>query len=134
MASSNQKHLPVMINCTVALEGSKRHFAGLDTLPKNFEQLDEAAQAKELEKAAKVGEKRKAAAEKLMDELKAKGQEIVLTIDINGQKVSGKVDWNSAETGLRARVNLGGTTAEKSVAKATASKLNKQRMFLGLTA
>jgi len=135
MASNNEngeKRVPVMINATVALEGSKAFFAGMDTLPKDFEQLDEKGQERALTEADKVGQKRKAATQKKMDELEAKGQQFVLTININGQLVSGAVDWNSEKTGLRARINLGRTTAKQAVAKATAKKNNNLRTFLGL--
>jgi hypothetical protein len=130
--NNGEKRVPVMINATVALEGSKAFFAGMDTLPKNFEQLSEKEQEKALTEADKVGQKRKAATQKKMDELESKGQQFVLTININGQLVSGAVDWNSEKTGLRARINLGRTTAKQAVAKATAKKNNNLRTFLGL--
>jgi hypothetical protein len=120
-----------MLNGTVALEGSKRHLAGLDTLPENFDDLSEKDQNKALAEAAKVGAKRKAAVQKMLDDAKAAGEEFVVTVKINGVDVSGKVDWNSAEDGLRARINFS-TTGIQGVAKAKSRKVNKQRHFLGL--
>ena len=121
----------VMINCTVALEGSKRFYAGLDQLPAGFDELDVDAQAKELAKALKIGEQRRVATNKHLDELRAAGKQKVITIVVNGEKVQGKVDWNSAKDGLRARVNI------RSKATMTTGKADRKRNaaadFLGLS-
>jgi hypothetical protein len=119
----------VMANCRVSVIGSKDHFAGLDTLPENFDLLSAEAQAPLVEKASKVGAKRKADMQEKMDQLSKKGQRLQVVVSINGTPVTGSLTWNKEETGLTALCNFA-TEAKCSIGSATSSK--RKQSLLGL--
>jgi hypothetical protein len=127
--AGTQKQLQAMITGYISLSGSKNFFGGLDTLPANFDSLDEKEQAAAMVEAKKEGDRRKADHNKKVAKLLKEGKCLAVSAVINGSKVSGEVVWNKEGTGLMARISLPTTTIVSAEAK---KKAKRSTAFAGL--